>query len=444
MAAANSNMVVQALKCPVCGAQVKPYARECEYCGTALVIVSVGAAQAQTADSQALTDSLAKWREVLAHDPNNAAANYALGVAFLHQGLRDAALAYLQRATQAAPEVAVYHYNYALALFNDGEEMGLDQMNTVSTEIDYASRLDPNFPEARAFRQFFVACGLRPANPKGAAAALEAAVQVCPDIGIFYAWLGACYADVQNYAAARPACRKAIELDPRLGEPHITLSAMAYETGNVDEGMQWASKAVALFRTPIYQAFAIYHLGVGYEEKKNYATAEQHYRRAMELSPQFGSVYRHLCLVCCMTRRPDEGIKYGHKALELAPSSQTKASANDSLGLCYHQLGNHAAAEKSFREAVALNPKLGQAYDHLCSLYYAWKKYDKGIEYGQKAVELIKSPPEDLALAYNNLGMCLWGKGQREQAGQMLQKAIAISPHNPGFQANLQALQQKR
>ena len=78
--------------------------------------MSVGAAQSQTADSPAVTDSLAKWREVLARDPNNAAANYALGMAFLHQGLRDAALPYLQPATQAAPEVAVYYYNYLQAI----------------------------------------------------------------------------------------------------------------------------------------------------------------------------------------------------------------------------------------------------------------------------------------------------------------------------------------
>lgn len=77
-----------------------------------------------------------------------------LGSTYLNARLLDAAIVHLRRAVLLAPEVADTHYSLALALLNDGEVLtcASPEYAEAKKEIDYSTRLAPEFREALAFK----------------------------------------------------------------------------------------------------------------------------------------------------------------------------------------------------------------------------------------------------------------------------------------------------
>ncbi|MBN1876716.1 MAG: tetratricopeptide repeat protein [Anaerolineae bacterium] len=95
--------------------------------------------------------------------------------------------------------------------------------------------------------------------------------------------------------------------------------------------------------------------------------------------------------------------------------------------------------------ALSINPRSGAAYDSLCLLYYRMGQYQKGLENGKKAVELIEhsTPLKPQAIRYNNLSLCLFALGKTEEAIQYAQKASSLDPHNLQVQENLKLYTKK-
>jgi tetratricopeptide (TPR) repeat protein len=113
------------------------------------------------------------------------------------------------------------------------------------------------------------------------------------------------------------------------------------------------------------------------------------------------------------------------------------------LGWDYHKLKQYSNASKCYFKAIEIDPEFSTAYCNLCLLSFDTGKYSDGIPYGRKAIEAIRPTEtnDNQAFPYNNLALCLWKIGQRDEAIHMLQRAVAIQPNNPLFKTNLSNIQ---
>lgn len=279
----------QAMKCPMCGANIKQYDRECGYCGSTLLIVSVEKTLTSKINLEILDSSALKWKAVLEHDPNSPQANYALGLAYLNQKLRDAALQHLQKASLLTPESPIIHYNLALTLFNDGNcEVNSEDYKNVVKEIDYALLLDPNFREAKAFKHFFIARKLDKINETEAIKEYETAIQDCPDIAILHNNLGLANYNLRNYSIARICFLKAIEIDPEYLMALSNLCLLSYVTGKYEDGIPYGRKAIELIRPTTldrFQAHAYNNLSLCLWKTGHWDEAFQMIDRAIAIQP---------------------------------------------------------------------------------------------------------------------------------------------------------------
>jgi tetratricopeptide (TPR) repeat protein len=83
------------------------------------------------------------------------------------------------------------------------------------------------------------------------------------------------------------------------------------------------------------------------------------------------------------------------------------------------------AAEESFSEAIALDPKFAEAYNQRAIVHYLREEYQPSIDDCMKAVDLM---PEHFG-AWAGLGHCHAHLDQTPQAIEAYEKALAINPH---------------
>ena len=81
-------------------------------------------------------------------------------------------------------------------------------------------------------------------------------------------------------------CRKAIVVDPDFGNPYNDIGAYLIEQGRLDDAIPWLERAT---RAPRYEAphYPHFNLGRVYVAKEMYNRAQEEFRNALELEPQY-------------------------------------------------------------------------------------------------------------------------------------------------------------
>jgi type IV pilus assembly protein PilF len=147
---------------------------------------------------------------------------------------------------------------------------------------------------------------------------------------------------------------------------HTELGQRYLASGDLQKAL--AKLTTALQFDPNY-APAHTVIAVVYERINQPAQAEVHYRKAVALEPTKGDANNNLGLFLCSTGRYAESYGYFQKAIA-DPFYQTPDIALTNEGIC--QLRNHevAAAESSFRDAIARNANNGEALFQLAKALY--------------------------------------------------------------------------
>ena len=81
-------------------------------------------------------------------------------------------------------------------------------------------------------------------------------------------------------------CKKAIAVDPTFGNPYNDIGSYLLELGRLDDAIPWLERAL---RAERYEPkhYPHCHLGHVYWRKGELGRAEDEFRRALELSPEF-------------------------------------------------------------------------------------------------------------------------------------------------------------
>jgi tetratricopeptide (TPR) repeat protein len=218
------------------------------------------------------------------------------------------------------------------------------------------------------------------------------------------------------YAAGAPAearrdCLAVLRDSPDEVRALSLLASMAADGRRIEEGMQWARRAMAAdpsAAAPRYAAGRLWEVAGRYDE------AEADYREAIRLAPDHARAHNNLGGVLHTQGRLDAALACYRKALELDPAQpeanqnyatlsrdgrarelavagylrQISANPNDAgafgnLAATYAELGRHREALASFERAIAIDP--GRADAHygrallllLCGDYaQGWKEFE--------------------------------------------------------------------
>ena len=226
-----------------------------------------------------------------------------------------------------------------------------------------------------------------------AIAYFKRAISEDPSFGQAYAGLADCYAmarpvfatpPLQVISKIRAAASKALELNPKLGEPHIDLA-------------------------------------VSSEYEFDWATAEREFKKGLELSP--GNVIGHIWYAWYLTLqgRKDEVLTQKTLAVQLDPVSPY---AVESVGEYYSDFGRSETALEQYRSALALEPNFGLAHQDLGDTYLFRGQCDDAILELRLANEAMPGPRRMARLGFA-YGVC----GHPAEARKILRDFLAEPRH---------------
>ncbi len=200
--------------------------------------------------------------------------------------------------------------------------------------------------------------------------------------------------------------------------------------GKVDEAIVHYRKALEI--DPDFVA-AHNNLGLALAGRGQVEEAIVHYRKALMIRPDNADAYNNLGAAMAECGRVDEAIAYYRKALEIRPDN---AEVHNNLGIALAGRGQVAEAIAHFQSALKIKPDLADAHSNLGLVLAGRGQIDEAIAHYRKALEI----KPDYENAHNNLGAALASRGQLAEAIVHYRKALEIKPDNADAHNNLGGL----
>ncbi len=159
------------------------------------------------------------------------------------------------------------------------------------------------------------------------------------------------------------------------------------------------------------------------------AKASSYCEEALTRNPELAE--GHVCLgkIFINTGKYDKAVGEFERAVKSEPGND---DALLGFARAYTQLGNFAAAESTYKQAIALRPNYWRAYSWLGAFYFAQARYSDAAEMFLKVTELAP----DNYLGYSNLGGAYALLGRYPDAINAFQHSIALRPSSEAY-ANL-------
>mgnify|MGYP001026425448 CR=1 FL=1 len=156
-------------------------------------------------------------------------------------------------------------------------------------------------------------------------------------------------------------------------------------------------------------------LGIVYKEKRDYAQAIQHFKKAMEMGPLSAPILSSLGETYQLIGQDEEAISILEKAVALDHQNR---SLLFTLAISYQNIESYDKAIALFEKLSYLKPVNNEVY------------YNLGVSYGRK---------NRLALAHYNFGLYFKKLGQSEKARFHFQKADGLSGNEPELRKKIQS-----
>ena len=229
----------------------------------------------------------------------------------------------------------------------------------------------------------------------------EKAIAKDPSFAAAYAGLADSYsilgsdvlpADVAN-SKARAAASKAIELDPSIAEGHAAMALVEFY-------YDW-----------------------------NWKQAEEEFRRAIELDPNYATAHQWYSYYLTAMLRFPEAVEQAEAAQQIDPLS---LSINTSVATRYHHAGRDEEAAQLDRRTLEMDPSFIPAHVSLGAVYEKQGSLQQAIDEYKKVIALRPGDPAALAA----LGYVYARSGQRDEAHKRLGELTETSKQHyvPSFQ----------
>ena len=164
-----------------------------------------------------------------------------------------------------------------------------------------------------------------------------------------------------------------------------------------------------------------YNAGIAKQKSGYWKDAASHYRKAIQIWPEFALAHTNLGSVFHDLGQFDDAITSYRHALELMPDS---AETYYNLGFVLQDAGRFDEAISNYRHALDLKPAYAEAYNNMGSILLKQWKLDEAGKCYRQALKINPDYPE----ASNNLGVVLREQGKIQEAMASFQRAIRINP----------------
>ncbi len=160
------------------------------------------------------------------------------------------------------------------------------------------------------------------------------------------------------------------------------------------------------------------------EMDMHFKKAEEQFRKAIELKPNFSEALNNLAVVAIHFGRYDEAVQSEEKALQNIIYREPFA-AEGNLGLAYLSKNDLARAAKTLRQALFEQPQFCVGRYRLAKVYYEQKEYDHAAEELDKVTNEKACPIQE---AFHLAGLVSIRRQDRARAAEMFQRCVALAP----------------
>jgi predicted O-linked N-acetylglucosamine transferase (SPINDLY family) len=335
-----------------------------------------------------LAEAEALYRQILAVEPQHAAALHLLGVIAHQLGRHEVAVNLIAQAIGFAPSVPEFHCNLGEAY------RALGRFEEAIAEYRLAIVLKSDLPEA----YYNLANALKAQGRlEEAAAAYHRALALRPNYPEACSNLGVVFSDKGQFEEAISAFRQALALNRNYADAHSNLGVALKKAGRLEEALDAFREAIAL-KPNLPEAHN--NLGNVLREKGRSSEAIVAYRQAIILKPNDAEAYSNLGVALSDIGELPQAVAAYRQAIALKPDH---AEAHSNLGNALTKLGMLDEAVTVLREAIALRPGHAGAHNNLGSVLLAQGRVNEAIAELRRAVEL----QPDLAEAHSGTINCL-------------------------------------
>ncbi len=268
---------------------------------------------------------------------------------------------------------------------------------------------------------------------------LQPAIEIDPDDSDAHVLLGEVHYQLNDLQHAKQNYARAAKLQPTRKQAYYGLIKTCRQLGERDELAKYSQKFQELesaiiaadreYRQhfddlqKIREEVAVTCLDAGrlYASNKQLAQAEPLWKRACELDEDNAASRNLLGTLYLGQRKTREALEQFKELARLEPADPDHYQQ---LGFLEARLGNLAAAERDFRQMLAVAPKNAAGYRSLAKFYLNTKREaQQAHELATTAVKL-----EPVADSYFVLGWSHAVNGRRDEAAAALQKAMQMEP----------------
>jgi len=216
------------------------------------------------------------------------------------------------------------------------------------------------------------------------------------------------------FPRAKAAAAKALELDPGLAEPHATLGVIKHDERDWAGAEQEFKRAIEL--NPNY-ATAHHWYAAYLSYSGRHAEAAVEIRKAQQADPLSVPAQTWVGWVFFNARQYDQAAEQFLKALDLDPNF---AFPHNGLGYVHLQNGRFQSAIEEFQKGVALS---GNASGYISELGYAYARAGNKLE-AQKRIEELKALRKLRFVNPRNIGFIYVGLKDNDQAFAWFDRAV--------------------
>ena len=237
-----------------------------------------------------------------------------------------------------------------------------------------------------------------------------------------------------DFSVSKELARKLLQTDPSNAQANHILGLSLMQTRQLRPAITHLEKAL---RQEPFNPFLLNNLAFACHGAGNLVMAESYARKALEIDAQLPDAYNNLGQILVDTGQIDDAIAAYHTAVTLQPNS---AVFHYNLGAALHlHKKDRAAAEHSYRQAIARNQDFTAALSNLGTLMLDEERWSEAKVFLERALAL--SPGDSKTL--NSLGLAQLSLKDEEGALSSFKKAIELSEY-PAAYGNLGVLLENR
>lgn len=243
-------------------------------------------------------------------------------------------------------------------------------------------------------------------------------LQLAPNQFIALHMLGTLESDAKNYQQAEILLSRAVAVDPRSAEAHMSLGVALNGQRRHEEARESYRKALAL--RPDY-ALALSNLGNANVALDLVQDALENYDKALAINGKLAEAHSGRGWALCRLRNYDEALASLDRALAIKPDY---ASALGNRAVALRELQRFDEAMADCNRAIALAPDDVNGWLWRASVLLQIQQIAQALPDCEKALAIDR----DSVQAHLVMGLCLAGLGRPNEALASFDRALDLQP----------------